>query len=1204
MKILKNKKIVLTLLCFFFAVSVALAVIPTGGVKSAYAFESYEQEFAKGNDFYMKGGSIRIDADWQGLRFKAIVSPEKAREVIENKTKSFGAFIIPVDYMIYDNVATDYNESVDYYKEISKKRQNIINFDDIKPYEVKNSNGEIIYYEIRATISRVLYANTARTFFGLSYIKTEATVEGGEASYEYARFENNNKRSIAYVASAALLDPDGGYTADQKNILNNILQLSLYSMNGVEESVARQNVENKAFYDYEAELNKNNVVLKNGEEFAVTAHLKYKSAGSVEYENYFKKCPLCVTYAVTSGEEFVSVNGNVITAIAEGEAVVTGSYVGLDNDGKIVVKTKTVNVTVTSSSLTEYKSITAYKNHEQVSAVGFSVNDKAITTEVLNNCNGITHAQGIQVDGMEGNSEIYFRITNNHDSAIKIAVWSSKEFNNTYANSASVNGVACEGGEKQNVSGKDAYVVEVPANNSIYVRFAVTEAFTNTSDVRFSPYMSNGNNAIVGATFTLSEFSYVAGGESSVDLGKAVVVEQGILNGKVVADSARALVGEKVYLTVTPDKGYKLENLSINNGEISYNDYYVFIMPDADVTITATFVAIDYNVTVANGVKAKIRIADNYVTTAQYGNQVIIVSTEEKTEIVAFEYRIKGAVSTGSIKGNSFIMPTADVEIVGITTVTGNRITVNGGTADFGFAPNGTTVTVRATIPEHKRFVSWTVSSGGIDLADAAASETTFVMGDADVELTANYEDITVTVVIEGTETVYHGKFGDSISISAGVAEEGYEFSKWVLVSGRAVFTNENSSETTLRITGDEDVRIKAIFTEIVTEEGLTIAEAGKNDSNVNFISNTTVSATFESLHGISGQEYHYGWTKFVAPSDISSIRFKLYNNADGNSNNVLNMYVAVKSSINGAYYNGAFSIAEVINGSVDGNNKAKLNSLQKGESGEFVITLSQTINSGETFYVTFAPMIDNGGFIGKFTVEFGEEKKYDVICELEGVTIDATQYSQGEKVVINSVDPSKIVTGFTYSVDGEEITVTGNYFIMPAKSVTIVSVTVEVKPEITATEISEVGKGQGTSHITASLAEDKYSATYTGDWGWSGNGQNAHYAYAKLTGVSGTTIKFTITNNASGNNSSLNLKITLASSLSYNYNDNALAVLNENEGGKVAISTIESGGSVEVTITLASEVNGDLYLLLNPYDNSFGNGFVGDFVISDVSVS
>ena len=73
-----------------------------------------------------------------------------------------------------------------------------------------------------------------------------------------------------------------------------------------------------------------------------------------------------------------------------------------------------------------------------------------------------------------------------------------------------------------------------------------------------------------------------------------------IVNGTVTADPEEAIEGAEVVLAVTPAKGYELESLSVVAGEtaIEISESYVFVMPAADVTVSATFAPIKIEPTI------------------------------------------------------------------------------------------------------------------------------------------------------------------------------------------------------------------------------------------------------------------------------------------------------------------------------------------------------------------------------------------------------------------------------------------------------------------------------------------------------------------------------------------------------------------------------------------------------------------------------
>ncbi len=69
-----------------------------------------------------------------------------------------------------------------------------------------------------------------------------------------------------------------------------------------------------------------------------------------------------------------------------------------------------------------------------------------------------------------------------------------------------------------------------------------------------------------------------------------ITVDGNIANGTVSADKTSAAEGAQVTLTVTPDFNYEVDEVKFNNTVITAEDgVYSFEMPEAEVTVTATF---------------------------------------------------------------------------------------------------------------------------------------------------------------------------------------------------------------------------------------------------------------------------------------------------------------------------------------------------------------------------------------------------------------------------------------------------------------------------------------------------------------------------------------------------------------------------------------------------------------------------------------
>lgn len=89
------------------------------------------------------------------------------------------------------------------------------------------------------------------------------------------------------------------------------------------------------------------------------------------------------------------------------------------------------------------------------------------------------------------------------------------------------------------------------------------------------------------------------GGGGSASSGYSVSVSK-TTNGKVSVSPSKAEEGDTVTITVTPDKGYELDKLTVKDADgntikttKTSDGKYTFIMPDGKVTIEATFKAIE-----------------------------------------------------------------------------------------------------------------------------------------------------------------------------------------------------------------------------------------------------------------------------------------------------------------------------------------------------------------------------------------------------------------------------------------------------------------------------------------------------------------------------------------------------------------------------------------------------------------------------------
>ncbi|HJB89946.1 MAG TPA: S-layer homology domain-containing protein [Candidatus Eisenbergiella merdigallinarum] len=124
--------------------------------------------------------------------------------------------------------------------------------------------------------------------------------------------------------------------------------------------------------------------------------------------------------------------------------------------------------------------------------------------------------------------------------------------------------------------------------------------------------------------------------------------------------------------------------------------------------------------------------------------------------------------------------------IVNPAPVTTYTVTVNGGTGG-GSYQEGVTVTITATVPSGKQFAGWTVTAGGVTLADANSAATTFTMPAGNVTVTANFEDTPpqpaeYTITFDGnggTSPAAQTTTGQKLTSLPTSTQSGYSFNGW-----------------------------------------------------------------------------------------------------------------------------------------------------------------------------------------------------------------------------------------------------------------------------------------------------------------------------------------------------------------------------------------------------------------------------------------
>ena len=210
------------------------------------------------------------------------------------------------------------------------------------------------------------------------------------------------------------------------------------------------------------------------------------------------------------------------------------------------------------------------------------------------------------------------------------------------------------------------------------------------SGYAFTNWTSNGTQVS-----TDNPYSFMVTGDADFVANFTVLQQHTVTcnttqNGTISASPTSAYMGDVITLTAIPDSGYCLGSWTVtdasNNIIIVTNNQ--FIMPDSNVTVSATFV-VGYSVTLApatNGI-----ISAN--PTAGPAGTVITLTATPATGYVFDSwvvFKTGDATTSVTVTNNSFTLPSYNVTVVGIFTAPqGGEVTIGSGTTSGYYLPTG-----------------------------------------------------------------------------------------------------------------------------------------------------------------------------------------------------------------------------------------------------------------------------------------------------------------------------------------------------------------------------------------------------------------------------------------------------------------------------------------------------------------------------------
>ncbi len=220
---------------------------------------------------------------------------------------------------------------------------------------------------------------------------------------------------------------------------------------------------------------------------------------------------------------------------------------------------------------------------------------------------------------------------------------------------------------------------------------STSKADSSTTSKTDSPATSTGSSKVDSSTS--SSFTTEGTTPTPTPTSYTITIDTAIANGSITASKETAKEGETVTLTNTPGMGYGFGSYTVKDASgntISVNNNS-FTMPASNVTVSASFTANNYSITVSGISNGSVTPSK---TSAKYGETVTLTNTPGKGHSFG-SYTVKDASgNTISVNNNSFTMPASNVTITASFTIKTCTVTVTQPTGGQIKANNSTSFTV------------------------------------------------------------------------------------------------------------------------------------------------------------------------------------------------------------------------------------------------------------------------------------------------------------------------------------------------------------------------------------------------------------------------------------------------------------------------------------------------------------------------------
>lgn len=270
-------------------------------------------------------------------------------------------------------------------------------------------------------------------------------------------------------------------------------------------------------------------------------------------------------------------------------------------------------------------------------------------------------------------------------------------------------------------------------------------------------------------------------------------------NGKVTANPTEGVEGTVITLTVEPTEGYELDQLTVkdaSDGDVTVEAGYTFKMPASNVTVTATFKAVDgptYTIEIDENIEKGTVVSDKAEAKKDDPVTLTITPAEgyELDTLTVGGTDVAAQVQEGKY---TFNMGEANVEVTATFKAINYTITVGTFTGGKVTAPETATIGETVTlVPEHDagyEFKSLKVTRNDTG-AEVTVTDKTFVMPAANVTVTATFEKLPVT-----SASISWGSM--SFVYDDTIAEGATKETGWTCADGANLVTVTNSGDNAI----------------------------------------------------------------------------------------------------------------------------------------------------------------------------------------------------------------------------------------------------------------------------------------------------------------------------------------------------------------------------------------------------------------------